>query len=258
MSAREDVAFLTGSEIRIAVLRALRSDDARPSELAAECSCARETAQRAVTAFVDRGWAEKVSTSDGYRLTRAGELVAKSYDEFEECMDIANRFEHLLSNLRGTAEEIECETLAGTMYAQSTAENPHAPIDRFLAIVGDEPVERFRGVTPIVSRVFNEAAARVIGPETQAELITDRDVLQTSATEYPESLERAKDLDGFTLYVSQEPLEFGLLLVDGHAYLGAYDEHGNLVASADSAEARFVDWVTRAFARVRANATEWD
>lgn len=257
MNARDDIAFLAGSEIRTAVLRALRSETARPSELAEECSCARETAQRAVSAFVDRGWAEKVSTEEGYRLTRAGELVASGYDEFERCLVVSNRFRDLLANLGAIASRIDCETLSDVTYARATAENPHAPIDRFLWVVGEAPVERFYGITPIVSRVFNRAAGRVIRPETDVQLIVDRDVLTTSASEYPDALERADELEGFTLYVSQEPLESGVMVVDDHAYLGAYDDDGNLVASADSANDSFVSWAEETFESVREQTTEW-
>jgi len=257
MNARDDIAFLAGSEVRVDVLRALRSETARPSELAEECSCARETAQRAVSAFVERGWAEKVSPDQGYRLTRAGDLVAGGYDEFERCVVVSSRFRELLANLGTISERIDCETLSEATYARATTENPHAPIDRFLAVVGDEPVEQFHGITPIVSRVFNQAAGRVIGPETDVQLILDRDVLATSASEYPEALERAEELDGFTLFVAEESLESGLMIVDGHAYLGAYDDGGNLVASADSSGETFVSWAEQTFENVRQRTSEW-
>lgn len=258
MNARDDISFLAGSETRIDVLRALRTTASRPSELADQCGCARETAQRAVGAFVKRGWAKKLSTEEGYRLTRAGEFVANSYDRFEECMVVSNRFRTLLRNLGTTTSEIDCDTLAEATYTEATAENPHAPLDRFVSVVGEEPVGEFYGITPIVSRVFNQAADRVIGDDTVVQLIVDRDVLTASVQEYPEALERAEELGGFTLYVSKQPIEFGLLLVDGHAYLGAYDEHGNLVASADGTGDKFVSWSERTFDDVRKRAEPWE
>ncbi|WP_203229114.1 helix-turn-helix transcriptional regulator [Halobellus captivus] len=257
MNARDDIAFLAGSATRIEILRALRTGTTRPSELAERCECARETAQRAVGAFVERGWAEKISTEEGYSLTHAGEFVADSYDTFERCMVVSNQFRTLLENLGTATDEIDCDTLAEATYTEATAEDPHAPLDRFLSVVGDAPVEEFYGITPIVSRVFNRAANRVIGDETVVELIVDRDVLTASAQEYPEALERAEELGGFTLYVSREPLEFGLLLVDGHAYLGAYDEHGNLVASADGTGDEFVSWAEGTFDDVRSRTDAW-
>jgi len=257
MNARDEIAFLTGSEVRINVLRALQTGTRRPTELADQCGCARETAQRAVGAFVERGWAEKRSTEEGYRLTRAGEFVANSYERFERCMIVSNQYRKLLQNLGRTTAEIDCDTLAETTYTEATAENPHAPLDRFLSVVGDAPVEEFRGITPIVSRVFNRAAGRVIGDDTAVQLVVDRDVLNTSASEYPGALERAEELDGFTLYIAEQPLDFGLLIVDDHAYLGAYDERGNLVASADGTNEAFLSWSEHAFETVRKGTDAW-
>jgi len=259
MNAREDIAFLVGSEVRVEILRALRSAPDRPSDLADRSSCARETAQRTVTAFADRGWAEKVPGTDRYRLTRAGELVASSYDDFEECLAVSARFRDLLANLNGGAPDLECETLSGTTHTRATPDNPHTPINRLLDVMGDGDVDTLRGVTPIVSQVFNRAAERAIGPETDAELVVDRGVLETSAAEYPEALDRADQLDGFTLYVSPDPVSFGLVLVDGHAYLGAYDDNGNLVASADAdGDDDFVGWARRTFTRIRDRSTVWE
>lgn len=251
MNAREDIAFLAGSEVRTDILRALRSDPDRPSDLADRCSCARETAQRTVTAFTDRGWARKVGDSDRYRLTRAGELVAGSYDDFEGCLEVSARFRGLLSNLNGAASDLECETLSGTTHTRATPENPHTSINRLLDVMGDGTVDTLRGVTPIVSRVFNRAADRAIAPDTDAELVVDTDVLETSAAEYPEALDRTDRLDGFTLYVSPDPIPFGLVLVDDRAYLGAYDDNGNLVASADGDDDDFVEWARGTFDRIR-------
>ncbi|MFB6252321.1 MAG: helix-turn-helix transcriptional regulator [Halobellus sp.] len=257
MTAHEDIAFITGSEVRIAVLHALRTTTATPTTLAEECSCARETAQRTVSAFVERGWAEKVSTKEGYRLTRAGELIAESYEEFERCIEVSDKFRKFLANLRGSAPNLDCALLSGATAAKATVESPHAPIERFLAVVDDGTVETFRGVTPIVSRVFNRAAGRVIGQDSEVELIVDQDVLSASASEYPDALSRAEELPGFTLLVSPEPLEFGLMIIDGHAYVGAYDDEGNLVASADSDDEAFVAWAEQTFSRIQAEAEPW-
>ena len=257
MSAREDIAFLVGSDVRVDLLRTLRSAPARPSDLADRCSCARETAQRTVTGFADRGWAEKVPDTDRYRLTQAGEIVAESYGEFEECLDVAGRFRHLLSNLNGSVDGLACETLAETTRTRATPENPHRSINRLLELMARDQIDTLRGVTPIVSRVFNQAAADAIGPESDIDLVVDRGVLETSAAEHPEALDRAERLPGFTLYVSPQPVEFGLVIVDGHAYLGAYDDQGNLVASADDDGEPFVPWARRTFARIRDRSSVW-
>ena len=258
MSAREDIAFLVGSEVRVDLLRTLRAAPARPSDLADRCSCARETAQRTVTGFTDRGWAEKVPGTDRYRLTQAGEIVADSYGEFEACLDVAARYRHLLANLGGSVEGLTCETLAGTARTRATPENPHTSINRLLEVMDRDRADTLYGVTPIVSRVFNQAAADIIGPGTDVDLVVDRGVLETSASEYPEALDRAERLPGFTLYVCPQSVAFGLVIVDGHAFLGAYDDQGNLIASADGDGEPFLPWARRTFDRLRERSSAWD
>ncbi|MDX1430120.1 MAG: hypothetical protein R3282_07530, partial [Rhodothermales bacterium] len=135
-------------------------------------------------------------------------------------------------------------------------ESPHAPIGRFLTFVGTEEVGSFRGATPIVSRVFNEAVSNVIGPDTEMELVIDESVLSTSEREFPDALQRAYDLDQFTLYLSPDDIGYGLTLVDGRVFLGAYDESGNLVASADGNNERLRDWATARYTEFRRVATE--
>lgn len=254
MTAREDVSFLASSELRIAILFALRGSTATPTELAERCSCARETAQRAVSAFADRGWAEKVSPEAGYRLTRAGGLVASGYEDFEACVSITDEYREFLVTLSGVDLDLGCRGLEELTLTRATNENPHAPINRFREVVGDEAVEEFVGITPIVSRMFNEAAARIIGPDSRIELVVDEGVLTASASEFPEDLERAKQLDQFTLYVSADPLEFGLMIVDGHAYLGAYDG-GTLVASVDGRTDDLREWAVDTYERIRDRST---
>lgn len=254
MSARDEIAFLVGSESRVAILRTLRKQPYRPSELATECSCARETAQRTVSAFVDRGWAEKETEDGRYALTPAGDMVADGYDEFEATVAVADRFSVLLANVGDVAADLDPVVLRRLHGTTATSDNPHAPINRFLTVAGSDYVEEFRGVTPIVSRIFNEAAERIIGPDSNVQLVIDERVFETSASEYPDDLARAYELDQFDLFVSPKRLEFGLMLVDGHAYLAAYDDQGNLMASVDGTDDDFVGWAERTYARYRSNS----
>lgn len=251
MSARDAIAFLVGSDSRVAIIRALRDEPRRPSELADDCSCARETAQRAVSAFVDRGWAEKQTTEGDYALTAAGRMVVDGYDEFETSVAVADRLSALLSNIGEEAAELDPRLLRRLRETTATEDDPHAPLNRFLTVIGDQHVETFRGITPIVSGIFNRAAARVIGPESSVELVIDESVFETSTTEYPDDLARAYELDQFRLFVSPTRLEFGLLIVDGHGYVGAYDDHGNVVASIDGTEDRFVEWCEKTYRHYR-------
>ena len=146
-----------------------------------------------------------------------------------------------LSNIGDIADEVDTDLLASQTVTTSTPDNPHGPIDRWLDLV-DGVVDAYYGVTPIVSRVFNEAAEGAIGPETHMELVIDESVLETSQEQFPDALELAFELDQFTLWVVPTDLEYGLTIVDDHVWVAAYDEFGNIVASVDGDDERFVEW----------------
>ncbi|KAB1196073.1 MULTISPECIES: winged helix-turn-helix domain-containing protein [Haloferax] len=253
MSAREDVAFLVGSQSRVSILRALANGPRRPTNLAKACNCARETAQRTLAGFRERGWVQK---SDGlYRLTPGGEMVFERYDSLIDTVECADQMSEFLTNVGGISNELPPDVFQQLNVTTAVDNDPHAPINRYLTVLGDEPVDQFRGVSPIVSRIFNEAAEQVIGPQTEMELIIDRDVLERSIAEYPDAYELGKELDQFSLQVVDEEIEFGLLLVDGHGAVASHDDYGNVVALVDGDTPEVVTWVEGLYESLRAKAS---
>ena len=245
MNARTDIAYLVGSESRLSILRALSVAGVRPTDLADRCGCARETAQRTLAGFSDRGWVEKRERC--YHLTPAGEMVLERYDDLEQTVEVTDRLGPFLNHAGDIARELPPSMYGDLTVKTATAENPHAALNRCLTVLGDDPVDRLRGINPIVSGVFNRAAEAVIGPETAVELVIDQGVLETSQESYPEALQRAFDLTNMRLYLSPEPLDFGLTIVDDRAVVGAYDGDNNLVAGVDGDDPMFVEWVTERF-----------
>lgn len=251
MTARDDIAFLVGSDVRVETLRALDEQPLRPSALATRVSCARETAQRNLAGFVDRNWVKK---HDGaYRLTTAGGMVLERYDDLEQTVESADRLAVFLANVGDVVATVDPTLLAAQTVTTSTSENPHAPIERWLRLV-EGGVDNYYGITPIVSQVFNEAAEQAIGPETEMELIIDSTVLETSREQFPEALDLALELDQFTLWISPTGLDFGLAVCDGHVWLAAYDDLGNVVASVDGDDEAFVDWGRETYVKYREEA----
>lgn len=253
MGAREDIAFLVGSASRVELLQALADRPSRPTELAERCSCARETAQRTLGGFVERGW---VTKSEGrYQLTPGGSNVLDQYSEFGEVVRGAGKLETFLTNLGTVAEGFPAHIYDEVTVTEASKTDPHAPIDRYLTFLGTEPVDSFEGVTPVVSRVYNEAATAIIGPETEMELVIDDSVLTVSETEYPEALQRADQLEQFSLLLTPEDIDFGLALVDGRAHVGAYDGNSNLVASVDGDSEPLLTWAREVYQEYRQSAT---
>lgn len=256
MNAREDVAFLVGSQSRESILRALAEEPRRPTELAKVCDCARETAQRTLAGFCDRGWVQKSDRL--YHLTPGGEMVFERYEALIDTVECTDRMGEFLTNAGNICDDIPHEVLDEVTVTSAVDNDPHAPINRYLTVLGREPVGRFRGVSPVVSRVFNEAAEEVLGPETEMELIIDQGVLDRSKAEYQEAFELGKELDQFSLRLVDEEVDFGLLLVDGHALVAAYDKYGNMVALVDGDAPEVVAWVEELYESLRARSIPVD
>jgi predicted transcriptional regulator len=252
MPARDDIAFLVGSEKRVRLLRALSAAADSPSNLATRCSCARETAQRTLRGFRERGWVQKVEGE--YALTGAGQIVLDAYDAMEQSVEAADRLADFLLYAEDVVADLPRSVLRELEVTNATTEDPHAPIDRFLSVIGTEPVSSFRGITPIVSRIFNESVWSVVESESTVELVLDESVLETSEREYPVALRRAFELDNMELYVSPAPLTFGLAIIDDRVFVGAYTEAGNLIAGIDGSEDQFVRWAENLFERRKAGA----
>lgn len=253
MDAREDIAFLVGSDSREAILDALATEPRRPTDLATVCGCARETAQRTLAGFCERKWVEK---SDGkYQLTPGGRMVHERYAELVGTVTQADHMSEFLTNATGAIADVPPAVLEQVTITTAVDGDPHAPINRYLTVLGEEPVSDFRGISPIVSRVFNEAAERVLGPETQMELIIDTEVLERSKASYPEALALAFELGQFSLRVTEKNIDFGLLLVDDHALVAAYDGDGNLVALIDGDEPEVVEWTRSVYEQIWAESS---
>ncbi|WP_201741107.1 helix-turn-helix transcriptional regulator [Salinigranum halophilum] len=253
MTARDDIAFLVGSECRVETLRALREEPLRPSGLAEEVSCARETAQRNLAGFTERSWVTKQNSS--YRLTTAGQMVLQRYEQLEQSVENAKNLDVFLSNVGPVAEAVDTDLLAAQTVTTSTPENPHGPIDRWLSLV-DGVVDAYYGVTPIVSRVFNEAAAQSIGPDTHMELVIDESVLEASREKFTDALELAYELDQFVLWLAPSDLEYGLAIIDDHVWFAAYDDFGNIVASVDGDDEEFVEWAYDRYTGLRERSAQ--
>jgi predicted transcriptional regulator len=256
MNPRDDISFLVGSDSRLRVLRLLHERPLRPTEIVEHCTCTRETVQRTLSGFGDLGWVEK--TDKRYHTTLAGDMVFESYEDLSSVVSEVHDLRPFLEHASEEFRDIPPGVLSSTTITTATSANPHAPINRYLELMHDGYVGRFRGVTPIVSGVFNQASESAIGPETDMELVIDESVLERSQTDYEDALRVAYELDQFTLYLSPDPIQFGLAMIDDVSWLGAHDDNGNLVACVDSEHPELSDWVSAVYERQRERAIELD
>ena len=252
MSAREQVAFLVGSEHRLAVMEALREGSARPCGLERSLTASRATVQRALSGLEERGWVEK---RDGeYHLTAAGLFVLRAFDDLTEVVETVADVGDPLALFDGLTTDLPVEALRSARMTAADATTPHAPIERYAALLDGADVDRLRAVCPVSSPVFNEVHRPLVEDRVSIDLVIDEETLAAARQVAPETHAAALDDDLFSLYVVDADLSFGVSLFDGVAVVGAYDDQGRFRACLDGRDDALVEWATSLFEEHRGRA----
>lgn len=254
-SPEECVRFLATSQNRVALLEALDDGPLRPVEICERLSLSRSATHRNLRDLTDRGWAKRVD--DGYIATVCGRLVLGAYNELEETVRLVAEYGSSLEPLADAGLTLSPATLDDAAVTTATENDPHAPLRHYVERVHEIELDRFRGITPVVSPLFNEAHQPVLSEGADAELLLGSSALSTSKTDYETEFDSAMTADGLTLYVHPDPLSFGLSIVDERVFLGAY-EGGQFVACFEWTDPEIRAEAIEAYESYRAAASEVD
>jgi predicted transcriptional regulator len=249
MESWEHVSFLAGSENRVRVLDALHERPRRQCELVDTCDLSRSTVHRTLDGLADRGWIH--SESGEYRLTVGGRLVLDRYDALETAIERVDEWGSFLQRLGRVAATLPPAALDDARLVTATPENPHAATRHTTDVFAASDTETFRGISPVVSPVLNEAARELLTSGVAMELLIDESVLDTSRAAYPDALADAHDFESFELYLSPNELTFGLVVLDGRALVSAYDEQGVVRECLDGTSEALVTWASDVYEECR-------
>jgi predicted transcriptional regulator len=256
MGSREHIAFLAGSTNRVRILEALREHPRRQCELVRECGLSRSTVHRALDGLAAREWVRNEGSQ--YRLTAGGAFVLEQYDALETAIERVEEWGPFLNRLGDVAATLPPAALDDATMVTTTPENPHAAMSHVADAVASSSTETFRGISPVVSPVLNEAARDLIETDAEMELLIDDSVLDTSRTAYPAALEDAYTLENFALYLHPDDLTFGLTIFDKRVLVSTHDEQGVLRECLDGTSEALVTWARDTYEEHRAAAERAD
>lgn len=246
------LSFLADSPVRGQLLGALSAtESARPSDLRDELEVSRATIHRNLSALTERGWVRQVD--DGYVATTAGELVHDHFGSFRRGLETVDRFEPLLEVIPADGVP-PLEALASAELVTAAADQPHAPVMRYVEELMASDTDAVRGVTPVRSEMFSHGHEQLLEAGVETELVLPVDVLERQREEAGEDLAEALETDGFDVYTVPESPGFGLSVTDDRAFLGGYGADNQLEALAVSDAEPFRSWATERFERMRARA----
>ncbi|WP_276257348.1 helix-turn-helix transcriptional regulator [Haloglomus litoreum] len=238
MDAREGIAFLTGSEGRVAVLRALAEAPCRPCELRERTDASRTAIHRALSGFEEYGWVRK--PDERYALTAAGRQVHERYEDLATAVDHGDRFSEFLAAFP-LADELPFPFEGEVRVATPT--EPQAAETFFFERLPDD-ADCFRGFTPVLTRRLIDSFEPTVEAGTAIELVYDESIAQRALEAYPETMALAKRSENVTIHVVQGPIEGGLALVDGEVFLKSYGSRGDLRACLHSTDDQLREWAT--------------
>ncbi|KOX93697.1 helix-turn-helix transcriptional regulator [Haloarcula rubripromontorii] len=242
----EDCKYLTGSPQRFAVLAQLRERPARPTDLCDSVDATRTTIQRILAGFSERQWVVK---RDGeYRLTVTGQRVFDRYRALVSEVEQARAAGPLAAHLGPVAADLPVDLLEPDCLTTSSEQNPLAAVNRFTDWIHEVEGD-VRAISPIVTSVFNDAAVELLETGTHIEFIIDHSVLERSASDFSDALERGLEHENITTYVHDTALDIGLALDRSRVCLAAYDDRNNVRAIAESDVTAVYRWAETVFDR---------
>jgi len=244
-SGHDGAQYLAGSPVRVAVLRTLRREPRRPADLTAAVDATRTTVQRILGGFRERDWVVKRDAA--YRVTPTGERVYNAYEALLEEVELADRFGRFAAEIERVGAGFPAEAIGAGELTVATDQNPLAVVDRLTELLHEGIGAEIRAVSPVVVNQFNRAAAAALDDGSAVELVIDRDVVEASVTDFEPATDRALDDERATVYVSPEPIEYGLLECDGVACVTAYDRQNNPRCVLESTDPVVTEWVADRF-----------
>jgi len=237
--------YLAGSPVRVAMLRALRAEPRRPAGLTAAVDATRTTVQRILSGFRERDWVVKRDAA--YHVTPTGRRVHDAYETLLDEVSTAERYGRLAADLERVGADFPPSAIGAGELTVAADRNPLAVVDRLTELLREGEGSEIRAVSPVVIQQFNDAAAEAIEAGTEVELVIDRDVAEESIVEFGQATDRAIRDDRATVYVSPEPIEFGIFRCDDLACVAAYDRKNNPRCVLESADPAVVEWVDDRF-----------
>jgi len=208
----------------------------------------RSTAYKALRELEEAGLVAR--TGDGrYRLTQFGSLAYRRHSEYVAAVG-------RLTAARTVVETLPDDLLVPLAFVErghAVVASPHAPerpLDRL-----DEETDRsndYRVLSPIaVPRFLPEIHEQVAEGDLVVELLVERGAVEY-LREY-DRLDDALDTDGFGLFRTDEPIEFGVLACDDRetAALFAYGPQGGVAGMFVSDDPAAYRWADRTYRRYR-------
>lgn len=149
------------------------------------------------------------------------------------------------------------QTLCNCNITYCDAQNPYAPMQRFLTLVRE--AETVRSFTPVFDPIYVEMFEHPISDDHEIEIIGSQDAFKTIQSDYTSSLETALQAESVQLLVSDDVPRFGITLLDDIAGIAVYDRNMRVhsLLEANTGQQQVIEWAEQQYDTLKNTADKY-
>lgn len=253
-AAVERIALLSRSTARATLLAELaRRGELRRRELAECVDVSRTTLTRNLDTLAAAGWVRRSGRT--YRITKAGDAVARAFGELREVVEITERLSPFLRYVPAEEFDADVRDFAEADVLLPDPPDPYAIRNRHVRALNG--MDECRMVAPFTDLHAHETLRdRIVGHGARAELVIEPDAAETLRTkpQYASLYDEMAATGRYRVYVREEPIPYGVARIDDAAQFVAHEEYEpRALLETDDEDA--VSWAAATFEEYRREAT---
>jgi predicted transcriptional regulator len=248
----EEIAVLSRSQKRVAVLSALATADRELRELSDDLDIPRTTLSENLSSLKERGWV--CEQSGTYRATTLGRTVVHALDEMEETLQTAHALEPFFEHVPNTTDDIDVSTLSDATITVADPSEPYGPTQRMQSLVSGPA--SFRGFSPVIYPSLGQEFHEEMRDEgLEIEIIFERDVFESVQEEFDSFTPDFSTSDVLHIGLHDGSFAYGLGIVDDQIIIGATADSGFIEVIVECDNPRALEWAESVYQTYKEDAT---
>ena len=243
----DDIAYLARSEHRAPTLVALTVRPRSRSELWEMTEVSSSTIRRTLSEFEDRTWIRRVGYQ--YEATPLGAFIASAMAELIERFETERNLRDVWEWLPDEESGFTIEMCSDAVVTVAEADNPYAPIHRFLTLIRETDRFRFVGSSLALLEPCRDEFCQRIIDGMQTEIIDLPSVATYIRSTYPELSSKTLGSGNLTIRLHDDLPPYGIGIFDDRIAVCGHDPDSvtvRVLVDTDSQKAR--EWADSKYA----------
>lgn len=246
----DDIGYLARSKHRAPTLVALTVRPRSRSELWEMTGVSSSTIRRTLSEFEDRNWVRRVEYQ--YEATPLGAYVASAVAELIERVETERKVRDVWQWLPDEESGFTIEMCTDAIVTVAEADNPYAPVNRFLALMGQTDQFRFVGSDLALLEPCRDEFCRRVIDGMQTEIIDPPSVATYIRSTYPELSSETLASGNLTIRLHDDLPPYGVGIFDHRVAICGHDPDSvsvRVFLDTDSPDAR--EWAETTYSSYR-------